>query len=67
MEQQLIDLQTKVAFQDEAIDSLNRSVARQQRRIEELEEELRQLKRQLRSLSDPGIASPQEEGPPPHY
>ncbi len=67
MEQQLIDLQTKIAFQDEAIDSLNRTVARQQRQIEELQFELKTLKQQMRALSDPGIAGADQEGPPPHY
>jgi SlyX protein len=61
------ELESQVAFQAELNDSLNATVARQDREILELKRQLESLRERLRefgeAISGPG---PQDE-PPPHY
>lgn len=71
MEEQLIDLQTRFAFQEDSLQALNDVVARQQQQISQLEEALGLYRQRLDELRDvmaslsPGDASGHE--PPPHY
>lgn len=67
METRLTNLEVKVAFQDDLLESLNRIVAQQQREIDLLQGEIRVLYDQLKSLQPSLIATPAEEPPPPHY
>lgn len=67
MEEQLIDLQTRLAFQEEHINEINHTLAQQAKELNELRLEIKELKRQLRAMSPTNIASEAEETPPPHY
>ncbi|MET0106446.1 MAG: SlyX family protein [Sedimenticola sp.] len=67
MNEELIDLQTRVAFQDDAIQELTLTVTRQQNQISELQTALQQLRQQVKNLTPSQVASPDEETPPPHY
>ena len=67
MESRLTNLETKVAFQDDLLDSLNRIVASQQQQIDLLQQQIQLLYDQLRSLSPSNIALDSEEVRPPHY
>jgi SlyX protein len=67
-EQALVELQSRIAFQDDVIEELSRAVAQQQRSIERLTEELARLAREVRGLArSPVAGSSVEEPPPPHY
>lgn len=63
---EIIELQTRVAFQDEALQTLSDTVARQQRLLEELQQDVEELQRQLRALQ-PSEVEGETEPPPPHY
>ncbi len=65
-EQRLVDLETRLAFQEDHIQELNLSVALQQQLLETLVSEVRDLRRQLRAL-DRGQPADGVDGPPPHY
>ena len=67
MDKQLIDLQTRLAFQEDNIGEINRTLATQANEIRELRLEIEALKRQLRAITPSNIASESEETPPPHY
>jgi len=68
MQAQLEDLQIRFAHQEMAIEALNETVARQDQRIAELREELRQVKLMLLELKpSPLGADVVDEPPPPHY
>lgn len=65
METRLTELEVKLAFADDLLDTLNRTVYRQQEQIEQLERQVRELREMLLSL-------PQEQRSlrdelPPHY
>ncbi|MGB5292112.1 MAG: SlyX family protein [Lysobacterales bacterium] len=61
------ELESQLAFQDELIESLNTTVARQDREILELKHQFSRLSERLKEIGDaaPG-AAPQDETPP-HY
>lgn len=62
-----MDLQTRLAFQEDSIDSINLTVSRQQSRIDLLQREVLRLKEMLEdvrgSQGDAGSATEL----PPHY
>lgn len=67
MDTRLTNLEVKVAFQDDLLESLNQVVAQQQREIDLLQGEIRMLYDQLKSLQPSLIALSADEAPPPHY
>jgi SlyX protein len=63
----LDELESQLAFQDELIESLNTTVAKQDREILQLKHQFSRLSERLKEIGDasPG-AAPQDETPP-HY
>lgn len=70
MESRVTDLESRLAFQDDLLDSLNRIVAEQQQQIGLLQQQVQMLYGQLRSITPADMegtaVSPGEERPP-HY
>ncbi|WP_449286582.1 SlyX family protein [Marinobacter sp. PE14] len=67
LETRLDELETRLAFQDDVINTLSEQVAKQEMDIRELWEAKRLLNKQLKDVSPSNIKSEQEETPPPHY
>ena len=67
LETRLDELETRLAFQDEVINTLSEQVAKQEMDIRELWEAKRLLHKQLKDVSPSNIKSEQDETPPPHY
>tara|TARA_R110002126_G_scaffold43555_28_gene124982 strand:- start:1568 stop:1795 length:228 start_codon:yes stop_codon:yes gene_type:complete len=68
MQQQLIELESKLAFQEDTVHNLNNELHQHQIRIEKLQQQVLLLAEKLRQLpEDQGILSPEDEPPPPHY
>ena len=69
-EERMDDLESRLAFQDEIINSLNDALVHQQNRIVALEKMLQVVSRRLsefdESADDP-TREPTREPPPPHY
>jgi len=63
MENRLAELETRVAFQDDTIQTLNDVIARQQRQIDQMKTMLDDIKAELERLA-PAITAPEK---PPHY
>ena len=62
---QLIELQTRIAFQEQALEEMNRVVTKQQDQIDALIRELKNLREQYESLArSPGAASVGDDRPP---
>lgn len=66
-EKVIVDIQSRLAFQEDTLTELNGVIARQNREILELKNEIKELKEGLKSVvaSIPGRR--EEEPPPPHY
>jgi SlyX protein len=65
--ERLIELETKLAYQEEALHVLNQVVTRQQKQIDQLEQLCRQLAERIRSAGEPLPAGTPAEEVPPHY
>jgi len=67
-EERLIDIETKIAYQEKMIKDLNDALYEQQQEMERIGDVCRSLVKQIRELSGAalGIDSPANEKPP-HY
>lgn len=64
----IIELESKLAFQEDTVHSLSTELMEHQKRIELLQRQVQILADKLRQLPDDlGILRPEEEPPPPHY
>lgn len=68
-EERIIDLEMRLTFAEDLIDSLNKSVAQQQQEIMEMRRLFGQLLQRQRSLSEqlPSAQRRLEDEIPPHY
>ncbi len=66
MEKELIDLQTRVAFQEDAIQQLNLAMVHQQNIIDVLQRGFLELRQQIQALTPPDAPETTDEAPP-HY
>ncbi len=67
IEEQLIDLQTQVAFQDDTIQALNDALSHQQLELERLMQMVKIINGQVKQLAPEASESSADEPPPPHY
>ncbi len=67
MKQRIIELETRLAFQEQTIQALNGALVDQQHQIDRLRRELERLRERIGALGMPNVASASEETPPPHY
>ena len=65
MEERLMELEMRLGHQEEAIDVLNRTVYRQQKRIDQLEAALSELARRMAEKAHDRVDPVHEK--PPHY
>jgi SlyX protein len=66
-EERLIDIESKLAFQEDHLEQLNRTVFEQQQKIERLEAICEALARQMRTLAEAGNEKGAANERPPHY
>lgn len=67
MEDELTELQIKVAFQEEALEALDDVLTRQQGKVERLEQQLAELQDRHEALLERMPSAPSGQEPPPHY
>lgn len=67
LEERLAELEMRLAFQDELINTLSDQVAKQEMDIRELWDAKKMLHKQLKDISPSNIRREEEETPPPHY
>jgi len=65
IENKLNDLEIKMAFQEDLLQTLNDVIAKQDKEIHDLWTANRLLKQSMNELKD--NSSPSDEAPPPHY
>ena len=66
-ENKIIDLETRLAFQEETINELNEVITDQQHQLDQLREEINLLNLRVVSLAETNVDSNEKEPPPPHY
>lgn len=66
MDARLTELEIKLAYAEDLLETLNLTVFRQQEQIEQLQHQLRELHQQMHSAS-PGEARNLRDEIPPHY
>ena len=64
-EERIIELETRLTFQDDLLQKLDDVIIRQQQEIDELKTQLTSINQQLAEVG--GQVDPQNDGPPPHY
>ena len=67
LQARLDELETRLAFQDDVINTLSEQVAKQEMDIRELWNAKRLLHNQLKDVSPSNMKLEEEETPPPHY
>jgi SlyX protein len=66
MESRIAEIEAKVSFSEELLETLNRTVYRQQQQIDQLHLELRALREQVQSAL-PAESRNLRDETPPHY
>jgi SlyX protein len=67
-ERRLVDLESRLAFADDTVRSLNDIVAKQQLRLDALVQQVQQLRRQVEGLrTEVAATGSTDDERPPHY
>lgn len=68
-EERMVDVETRLAYQEDTLDELNKRVFRQQLVIDELTETCKRLIERFNELADTGTGEGAEQADtrPPHY
>jgi SlyX protein len=66
-EERLVDIETKIAYQEDLLQALNRVVSEQQKQIDQLELTCNALTARVRELTEAGGSSITQDEKPPHY
>jgi SlyX protein len=66
LEQRITDLEARLAFQDDTIQTLNDVLVSQQRMVERLQAQVALLARRQEDLQS-RVGVEEDEAPPPHY
>ncbi|WP_372966241.1 SlyX family protein [Marinobacter sp.] len=67
LEDRIAELEMRLAFQDDVINTLSDQVTKQEMDIRDLWEAKRLIHQQLKDVSPSNIRKEEEEIPPPHY
>jgi SlyX protein len=63
----LVEVESKLAFAEDLLETLNMTVFRQQQEIDRLHKQLLRMQEQLRTVSAPGQSTSLRDEIPPHY
>ncbi len=66
-EKRIVELETKLSFQEHLIQELNEALTHQQRQLDALQHKLDMMHEQLKDGMSDDIKPLSEEVPPPHY
>ncbi|MEW7998635.1 MAG: SlyX family protein [Candidatus Thiodiazotropha endolucinida] len=67
MNDRIIDLESRMAFQEQAIHTLSETLIEQQRTIDSLNRTIETLRQRLQALDPSPLQPGENEPPPPHY
>ncbi|NMZ22716.1 hypothetical protein HBO02_09830 [Pseudomonas proteolytica] len=67
LQDRVMDLESRLAFQDDTIETLNDILVAQQRAVERLQLQMAALLKRQEEMGGQFESSEEEEAPPPHY
>ena len=67
IEERLINIETKISFQEDLIEELNKTVYQQQQKLDRLEAVCASLARHIQSMTEPRNEDMPANERPPHY
>ena len=67
IEERLENIETKISFQEDQIEELNKTVYQQQQKLDRLQAICESLARHIQSMAEAGNESKSENEKPPHY
>ncbi len=67
LQEQIVQLQSRLAFQDDTIEQLNQAITQQQQAMDKLKMQMSFVAKRMKEMNPSLIASMSEETPPPHY
>ena len=67
LEERIIELETRLSFQDRLLQELNDVIAGQQKQMDALEKDMRCIREHLKTITPEDVTRPEEDVPPPHY
>lgn len=67
LEEQIEQLEFKIAFQEDSIEQLNQALVSQQKQMDDLAFQVKHLLDKVKQMNVSHIANEGEEAPPPHY
>lgn len=67
MNETIMDLQTRLAFQEESLEAINLTVVRQQSEIDMMQREILRLKEMIDDIREANSSESNTDEVPPHY
>ena len=67
LREEVVELQVRLAYQDDIIDGLNEQVANLNQQMDVLQKQMQYLVRAMRTMADGDGDAPAANEPPPHY
>ncbi|MEJ6476819.1 SlyX family protein [Pseudoalteromonas piscicida] len=67
IENRMTELEAKLAFQEDTIETLNDELKAHQQRLAKMQRQIELLAEKMKEGRDPGLMPQHQEPPPPHY
>ena len=67
LENRVMELEAKIAFQDDTIETLNDELRTHQMHLAKMQRQLELLAQKIKEGGDTGLMPQHQEPPPPHY
>ncbi|AXQ96515.1 SlyX family protein [Pseudoalteromonas piscicida] len=67
IENRITELEAKLAFQEDTIETLNEELKAHQLRLAKMQRQIELLAEKMKEGRDPGLMPQHQEPPPPHY
>ncbi|HDZ9266826.1 TPA: SlyX family protein [Vibrio cholerae] len=67
LQERIEDLECKLAFQEQTIETLNDALTQQQLLLSKMQDQMKYVVGKVKNMDTPTLADPAHETPPPHY
>lgn len=67
LQERIEDLECKLAFQEQTIETLNDALTQQQLLLSKMQDQMKYVVGKVKNMDTSTLADPEHETPPPHY